>query len=179
MNKKLFIPGLLAGAICIVAIIIEQSFNPYKSLSQLIGFGIMVPTLAIFIFQGIKKYRDEVGGVINFKSALKVGLGISLLASVSYIFIWEVNLKITETDYASEYIESQIELMRQSNASQEELDNYIKEMEEFKKLYENIFFRIPITFTEIFPVGLLLSLISAGLFRNPNFLKSEELITQS
>jgi hypothetical protein len=43
-----------------------------------------------------------------------------------------------------------------------------------KKKYDNLWYRLPLTFTEIFPVGLLLSLISAAFFRNQNFLSSQK-----
>ncbi len=36
--------------------------------------------------------------------------------------------------------------------------------------YRNPLFRIPMTFIEIFPVGLLVALISAALLRNPKLL---------
>ena len=39
-------------------------------------------------------------------------------------------------------------------------------MQEFADMYANPIFRIPMTFTEIFPVGVLVSLVSALLLRN-------------
>ena len=44
------------------------------------------------------------------------------------------------------------------------------QMDEFRRQYANPFFRLPMTFVEIFPVGVLISLISAGLLRNSRFL---------
>ncbi|MBA8886352.1 hypothetical protein FHW12_000543 [Dokdonella fugitiva] len=43
-------------------------------------------------------------------------------------------------------------------------------MEAFKADYANPFYRLPMTFAEIFPVGVLVSLVSAALLRNPRFL---------
>jgi hypothetical protein len=43
-------------------------------------------------------------------------------------------------------------------------------MNEFRQQYANPLFRLPVTFIEIFPVGLLVSLISAALLRNSRFL---------
>jgi hypothetical protein len=48
-------------------------------------------------------------------------------------------------------------------------------MAEFREQYSNPFFRMPITFIEIFPVGILVSLISALLLRNSRFLPAREL----
>jgi hypothetical protein len=37
-------------------------------------------------------------------------------------------------------------------------------------MYDNPLYRLPMTFAEIFPVGLLVTLVSAVLLRNPRFL---------
>lgn len=43
-------------------------------------------------------------------------------------------------------------------------------MEAFRVQYANPLFRMPMTFTEIVPVGVLVSLIAAALLRNPRFM---------
>jgi hypothetical protein len=43
-------------------------------------------------------------------------------------------------------------------------------MQAFNEKYRNPLFRIPMTFIEIFPVGLIIALISAALLRNPQVL---------
>jgi hypothetical protein len=37
-------------------------------------------------------------------------------------------------------------------------------------MYNNPLFRMPMVFAEIFPVGLLIALVSAALLRNPRLL---------
>ncbi|MDB5970219.1 MAG: hypothetical protein JWQ90_2669 [Hydrocarboniphaga sp.] len=44
-------------------------------------------------------------------------------------------------------------------------------MEVFKAEYANPLYRLPMTFTEIFPVGVV-SAVSAGLLRNRRFLSA-------
>ena len=43
-------------------------------------------------------------------------------------------------------------------------------MNELRDAYANPLFRLPMTFLEIFPVGLLIALISAAVLRNPKVL---------
>jgi hypothetical protein len=43
-------------------------------------------------------------------------------------------------------------------------------MQAMQVKYANPLFRLPMTFVEIFPVGLLVSAVSAGLLRNSRFL---------
>jgi hypothetical protein len=47
-------------------------------------------------------------------------------------------------------------------------------MEQYKEMYKNPLMRMGITFLEIFPVGLIISMISAGLLRKSSFLSSPE-----
>jgi hypothetical protein len=39
-----------------------------------------------------------------------------------------------------------------------------------RRQYASPLFRLPMTFLEIFPVGLLITLVSAALLKNPRFL---------
>ena len=55
-------------------------------------------------------------------------------------------------------------------ANPEALAKLTAEMETFKLQYVNPMFRLPRTFVEIFPVGVLVLLVSAGLLRNSRFL---------
>ncbi len=55
-------------------------------------------------------------------------------------------------------------------ASQEKIDAAKKEMENMKAMYENILFRFGMTLMEIFPVGLLITLICAGVLRKKEIL---------
>jgi hypothetical protein len=43
-------------------------------------------------------------------------------------------------------------------------------MADFQAHYAQPLYRYTVTFTEIFPVGVLVSLVSAGLLRNSRFL---------
>ena len=47
-------------------------------------------------------------------------------------------------------------------------------MEQFKVQYANPLFRLPMTFIEIFPVGVLVSLFAAALLRNPRFMAARK-----
>ena len=52
----------------------------------------------------------------------------------------------------------------------EEKAELTAQMESFKTLYANPMFRLPMTVAEIFPVGVLVSLVSAAVLRNPRVL---------
>jgi Protein of unknown function (DUF4199) len=110
--------------------------------------------------------------VIRFWPAFAMGLGISLVAGVFYVLAWEAALAVTGMDYGAEFAGHMIEQQKAAGVSAAELAKYVAEMERFKTQYANPLYRMPMTFTEIFPVGVLVSLISAGLLRKPGFLSA-------
>ena len=128
-------------------------------------------TVAGLIFVGVKRHRDEtLGGVIRFWPAFAMGLGISLVAGVFYVLAWEAALAVTGMDYGAEFAGHMIDQQKAAGVSAAELAKYVAEMERFKAQYANPLYRMPMTFTEIFPVGILVSLITAGLLRKSTFL---------
>ena len=119
----------------------------------------------------MKRLRDrELGGVIRFVPALLAGLGISAVAGVIYAIGWEITLAVTDFAFIDSYSNAAVEAARAKGASAAEVQAVIAQMDEFRRQYANPFFRLPMTFIEIFPVGVLISLISAGLLRNSRFL---------
>lgn len=56
-----------------------------------------------------------------------------------------------------------------------ELAKVTADAESFATMYRNPLFRVPITFIEMFPVGVLISTISAALLRNSRLLPARSL----
>jgi hypothetical protein len=134
----------------------------YGYLSMLLAF--------TMVFVGIKRYRDKVlGGVIRFVPALGIGLGISAVASLFWVVGWEITLA-TGFDFGSAYSDSIVTAAQARGAPAAEIDRIRSEATEFLALYANPLFRLPITFIEMFPIGVLVSLLSAALLRNSRFL---------
>jgi hypothetical protein len=132
--------------------------------------GLVVGALSA-VFVGIKRHRDvDRGGVIGFWPAFGLGLGISFVAGVFYVAAWEAVQAMTQMDFASSYAKAIIASEQAKGASAEALAKLGADMEAFKTQYADPLFRLPMTFAEIFPVGVLVSLISAGLLRNSGFL---------
>jgi hypothetical protein len=171
LNKILvygIIAGLVAGLPLSAFVIFAHDNSPAHGM--LIGYTIMLVALST-IFVAIKRHRDEVlGGVIRFWPAFGLGLGISFVAGILYVAAWEASCAIAHVDFASSYAATVIGQKRAAGASATELAKVTAEMARFKVQYANPLFRLPMTFLEIFPVGVLVSLIAAGLLRSPRFL---------
>jgi hypothetical protein len=123
------------------------------------------------IFVGIKRYRDnEKGGVIKFLPAFAVGLGIAVVASIIYVGVWEIYSASTNYAFIDSYTAAIIDAKRAAGVSGAALDAEIKQMHELAAQYRDPLFRVPMTFLEIFPVGLIIALISAAVLRNSRVL---------
>ena len=164
------VAGLIVGSILFGTTVAMAGHPPSMGIGMAIGYTSMLIALSA-IFVGVKRYRDEaLGGVIRFWPAFAMGLGISFVAGVFYVLAWEGALAVTGMDYGAEYAGHLIEQRKAAGATAAELAKYIAEMERFKTQYANPLFRMPMTFTEIFPVGVLVSLVSALVLRNPRAL---------
>ena len=139
-------------------------------MSEVVGYLVMLVALTL-IFVGVKRYRDQdMGGLIRFGSAFAVGLGITLVASFIYVVAWEGYLMATDHAFINDYVAEALEQKEAEGVSAEIMAEEVDKMESIRVQYAKPWYRLPMTFLEIFPVGLLVSLISAGLLRNPGFL---------
>jgi hypothetical protein len=163
--------GGIAGAIVIAVIVTTLALDlPSHATSQWVGYLVMLAALSL-LFVGVKRYRDvECGGVIRFGRAFAVGLGIAAVAAAIYVIGWEIFLATSGRDFMAEYTDGIVRNMRAEGASQAAIEAKRAEMRDLAVQYRNPLFRIPITFVEIFPVGLLVALVSAALLRNPKLL---------
>lgn len=173
MFSKLLRYGVIAGLIVgltLFGLTVAMSGHPPLTYGVVIGYLTMLIALSA-VFVGIKRHRDEdLGGVIRFWPAFGMGLGISFIASVCYVLAWEAALMVTSADFAATYSQYIIDQQKAQGLSGEALNQLIAQMAEFQTQYADPWFRLPMTFTEIFPVGVLVSLVSAALLRVSRFL---------
>lgn len=164
------VAGLIVGSILFGTTVAMAGQPPSMGIGMAIGYASMLIALSA-IFVGVKRHRDDaLGGAIRFWPAFGMGLGISVVAGVFYVLAWEAALAVTGMDYMGEYARHAIDARKAEGASAAELAALAAEMEGFKTRYANPLFRMPMTFAEIFPVGVLVSLISAALLRKSGFL---------
>lgn len=168
------IAGLISGGFLLIMMIAFQGVPMEDNqLGALLGYASMLIALS-FIFIAIKRQRDIAqGGVIKFLPAFGMGLAISLVAALIYALAWEVTLVVTGLDFGTSYADASIRAAEEKGMSGADLEAYATRMRGFAEMYANPAFRIPMTVTEIFPVGALVSLVSALLLRNSRFLPAQ------
>jgi hypothetical protein len=173
MLGKILSYGAVAGLIAGVPLFaISVALNGHPPLAYGVALGYLTMLIALSaVFVAIKRHRDaDLGGVIGFWPAFGLGLGISVVAGILYVLAWEAALAVTHMDFAGNYAAALIEQQKAKGVTGEALAKFTADMQRFRTEYANPLFRLPMTFAEIFPVGLLVSLVSAALLRNSRFL---------
>ena len=143
MKKLILVYGAISGLV----IIVINTLSIELGIAHVwLGFLVMFIAFSS-IFVAVKQYRDETRvGFIRVGTGFLVGLGITVIASLVYVLVWELYLAMT--DYA--FIET------------------------IGQQYANPLFRLPMTFVEVFPIGVLISLISAFILRESKTLAAEK-----
>ena len=176
MRKVVLTFGLIAGVLVSAFLVVGMTLLDKEVLpsdsGEVLGYSGMVIALSM-VFFGIKSFRDNyLNGSIKFWKGVQVGLLISLVASLLYASTWEVYSDEAYRDaYMDKYIEKTASKMKTEGASQPEVDQKIQELTEMKVLYRNPFFRFGFSLIEIFPVGILITLISAAILRRREVLR--------
>ena len=171
MARIVFVYGIVAGLIIIAGVIgtiVVNGDQPHGNVW--LGYLIMLLGMSA-VFMGVKQHRDHNrGGVIKFLPALGVGLAIALFASLAYVLVWEGYLAATDYAFMDQYIAATLEARRAEGMPAAAYARMEAQMRQMAQMYEQPLFRLPLTFAEIFPVGLLVSIVSAILLRNSRFL---------
>jgi hypothetical protein len=172
--KYALVYGGLAGGIVVAIISATIALDlPSHATSMWVGYLVMLAGLSL-IFAGVKRYRDvECGGVIRFGRAFGLGFAIAAVAGAVYALGWEAYLALSGKDFMAEYSASVLGGMRRAGAAPAAIAAKAAELRGLAEAYRNPLLRIPMTFVEIFPVGLLVALFSAALLRNPKLLPAQ------
>jgi hypothetical protein len=90
---------------------------------------------------------------------------IVLIASTIYVVAWLIDCFFFIPDFAEKYSAHMLDKLKASGASQIEIDKQTKEMASFVRMYKNPFFNAMMTYIEILPVGLIVTLISSLILK--------------
>jgi hypothetical protein len=169
MKKLVLTFGLISGAILatITGIMLTLCLGGTFDFSdmEVVGYSAMVLSF-LAVFFGIRTYREtHAGGAITFGKAFQVGILITLVSCAVYVIGWQIVYWNFIPDFLDRYAAFMIEKLRDHGASAAEIAAEEKKMTEFKRLYANPFFNVAITFLEVFPVGLVVTLVSAAILR--------------
>ena len=168
MKRNVWTFGTITGLIITLFMLYtarECYTNADMQGNDVVGYAGMIAVFSL-IFIGIKNYRDKYNdGIISFGLAFKTGLYITLVASVMYVVVWLIDYYIFIPDFLDKYIPHVLKEASRKGATQAELQEKAAEMANFKEMYKNPLFVVVITFLEVFPVGLIVALVSALILK--------------
>lgn len=171
MKKIIIINGLIAGIIVSFLMLFSVTYashckgNVDYESSMMIGYATMLIGFSL-VFVGIRNYRDKYNaGVISFGTAFKIGIMITLIASTIYVVCWLIDYFYFIPDFMDKYSAHMLDKLKASGASQVEIDKQAQQMASMGKLYKNPLFNAMMTYLEILPVGLVVTLISSLILK--------------
>lgn len=164
--------GLITGGLMLATMPLFVSGAVKMENGLWIGYTGMVIALSL-VFFGIKSFRDHhAGGKITFGKGFLIGLSITLIASVFYVIAWEITFARSGEWFMQQWSNGEMDKLKSSDSTEEELKVAKQKWDEFSQLYQNPLIRFGMTLMEIFPVGIVISLLSAALLRKREFLTS-------
>jgi hypothetical protein len=157
MKKILYRNGLLGGLLVSINMIITTIFmkaNPGAEPNMVLGFSSMFLSF-LFVIIGIKQQESFKDSENNFWESFKTGLYISAIISTIYVLVWLV----IYNNFYPEFMENYCDIVLK-NTKPEELAAKTLEMEQMKEAYKNPIFVVLYTYFEVFPLGILVSIIT-------------------
>jgi hypothetical protein len=168
MKRTVLIFGLISGAISSAMMFLTLPLINRGTINfengEVIGYTAIFLSF-LLVFFGIRSYREKSGGSITFGRAFGVGILITLISCVFYVASWEIIYFKLMPDFADKYSAAALTKLREKGASDAAILAKKKEMDQMKAMYDNPLTNAAITFIEPFPVGLIVTLVSAGVLR--------------
>jgi hypothetical protein len=168
MKKTVLTFGLIAGVI--ISVLMDGSVLLANKIgsshnSMLLGYTMMVASFLLVYF-GIRSYRDNnLAGEISFGRAFACGILITLITCVCYVATWEVIYFGFMPHFMDSYFAAQIHRVQVSGHDPARIAARVAEIQQSQRDYQNPLINMAYTFIEPFPVGLIITLISAAILR--------------
>jgi hypothetical protein len=167
MKKTVLTFGLIAGVMISVlmggSLLIANKIGSGHSMA--LGYTIMVASFLLIYF-GIRSYRDNtLAGQISFGRAFTCGILITLITTICYVAMWEVLYFNFMPHFMDGYFAAQIHKVQSSGLDTAAIAAQVAAIQRSAQLYQNPFVNMAYTFIEPFPVGLIMTLVSAAILR--------------
>lgn len=168
MKRIVLTFGLISGVLSSVlmfssAALMRRGVINFRN-GEVIGYTAIFLSF-VLVFFGIRSYRDSQGGAITFGRAFAVGILITLISSAFYAMSWEIIYLNFMPDFMERFTAAAVRSLREKGASEAAIAAKTAQMAQFKAIYDNPLLGAAVTLMEPFPVGLIVTLVSAVTLR--------------
>jgi hypothetical protein len=167
MKKTALTYGLLSGAVAIAMMAITVPFiePSSKGTADVLGYSSILLS-ALLVFFGIRSYRENAGeGRMTFGRGLAAGLLITLISTACYAAAFEVMYFNVVPDFGDKFSACMVEHVRASGGTPQDIERVANQARMLKQLYDNPATNAALTFATSFPIGLVVSLLSAAILK--------------
>jgi len=174
MKKLTYKYGLISGGL-LIFFMFSSSFIWGDQMDFVMATVIGYMTMFISfvpIYLGIKDFRNNhLIGFITLKEALKIGLGIVLIASVLYAIGWMIYYQLVGKEFMETSHMKMVEEINNSGLEQAEIEQKTSQLESLRQKFSNPFTRLSYPFAEILPLGAIIALLSSLLLMRKSNVK--------
>lgn len=167
MKKTVLTFGFLSGAVSAAMMFASVPFVEQIGFDRMLVVGYTTIVISfLFVYFGMRSYRDNVlGGTMTFGKGFRAGILITLISCVCYVAAWLLLYYTVMPDFGERYGAYLLADLQAKGASQAEVDALVKSSADMSAMLANPLINAALTFTEPFPVGLLVTLISAAVLK--------------
>jgi hypothetical protein len=160
MQKLILRYGLIATLVMITIGIINLTF--LKSLSyelQEVAGYLTLFVAVLFVFFGIRKYRDLNGGNLRFVDGLKIGLLIVLIPAISFGLFDILYTEVIDPTWKETYYNRNFELIK--SLPPDEYAVKKKQLEEQRAMFTSPGIQFLLMSSTVLILGLIVTVISS------------------
>lgn len=168
MRKIVLVYGLICGAILASMIFVMMAYigesvdfekgEIIGNISMILGFSM--------VFLGIRKHRDTIsGGYISFNTAFRTGILITLIGCICYVGGWLIYFNFIDSSFIEKYSAFFINKINASGKSAADIQNEIAAFKQHMVNYNNPGVMSLYTFLEVFPMGLIITIICSFMMK--------------
>jgi len=131
---------------------------------EIIGYTAIVISM-IFVFLGIRQYRDIVnGGIVRFWDAVKIGLGIAALPAIAFGLYNLLYTEVLDPEFFTKYTDYLTNELSAGKTT-EEIEVIRAEVIQQSEAFNNPFIQFGAMFMSVFLVGIIVSIICAFILK--------------
>jgi hypothetical protein len=167
MKRTVVTFGLISGAVSSLMMVAALPFADRIGFDkgEYVGYTTIVLSF-LLVFFGIRSYRDNAGnGQITFSKGFAVGICITLISCLFYVATWEVLYFHFMPGFMDKYSAYMVEKLKAKGASSAAIQAQLQQVKKYKDMYDNPLLNAAMTFLEPFPIGLVITLVSAAVLR--------------